>query len=441
MTADRRRFPWASAAAIVGVALLARLVVVFATSPVLSDDVYRYVHDGHLIASQARSPYATPPAEHNPLDLPINNPELGSIYLPVSQAVFGAVAAVSPTERAFRVAFSAIDVVAVALLIAWLASRGASPWWAALYAWHPLAIAEVGNGGHQDAIGLPLLVAALWLGDQALRSASNPANRAAWSAIGCGVALALACLVKPIVLPAALFIAAAGVCAGGLRFAARSAGLAALGGLAVALPLLAWPIALDGGYGSFDATAQRFVTKWAANGSVHPLLESLTGTKAAADLLCAAGLVAVTAALAWAARPGRVVAATAAFFVAALLLSSTVHPWYLLWAMVLLPIAAARPTAATPAPCGLATVVVATTLAWSLVIPLAYTSIPRFAAGGPYQPYLAAVAAEYAVVYAALLISAAVAWVAARAARQKIRTMNDPIGSSDSRLPSPSTLN
>lgn len=441
MTADRRRFPWASAAAIVGLALLARLLVVVTTAPVLSDDVYRYVHDGHLIAAEFRSPYATPPAEHNPLDLPINNPELGSIYLPVSQAVFAAVAAISPTERAFRVAFSAFDAAAVVLLIAWLASRGASPWWAALYAWHPLAIAEVGNAGHQDAIGLPLLIAALWLGDRALRSARDPSHRAAWSAIGCGVALALACLVKPIVLPAALFVAVAGVRAGGLRFAARSVGLAALGGLAVALPLLAWPLALDGGHGSFDATAQRFVAKWAANGSIHPLLESITGTKAAADLLCAAALFLVTAALAWCAKPGRVAAATATFFVAALLLSSTVHPWYLLWALILLPIAATHPTTATPAPRGLATVVLATTLAWSLVVPLAYTSIPRSAAGGPYQPYPWAVAIEYAVVYATLLISAAVAWVAARAARQKMRTMNEATGSSDSRLPSPSILN
>jgi hypothetical protein len=84
------------------------------------------------------------------------------------------------------------------------------------------------------------------------------------------------------------------------------------------------------------------------------------------------------------------------YFLAALLLSSTVHPWYLLWPMALVPLAIGGAGRRV----GVASGVV---LAWSVGVGLAYTAIWRHAAGGPYQPYGWAVGLQYAVVYGTLV--------------------------------------
>ncbi|MEM0915702.1 MAG: hypothetical protein AAGK09_13995 [Planctomycetota bacterium] len=399
-------------------ALLARVAMVWVGPPLLSDDIYRYVHDGYVIAVEGRSPYATAPDDHNPLGLGVNNPELVTIYQPLSQAVFATVASAAADERAFRLAFALVDTVTVALLVGVLWSAGRSVWWAAVYGWHPLVIAEVAWSGHQDALGLGLLVGAVALGERAAR----PGN--GWWAAGCGAALAAACAVKPVALPVAVFVVAAWVRALGWREALRMAGLAVGGGVAMMLPLYLWPLTLTGGYGDLGATVERFVQKWASNGSIHPTLEWLTGAKGTADRVCAALLALATAWLAWRTRPGGVATASIALFLAALLLSSTVHPWYLLWPLVLVPLA----------PGGVASAAV---LVWSVVVALAYTSIHRHAAGGPYQPYLWAVVVEYAAVYVTIAIGVLMAWVG-WVRRQRMRTTNDSIGSSSVRLPSSS---
>ncbi len=346
--------------AILTVAVAARLVVIVATDPRLSDDVWRYIHDGRTLLA-GDNPYRLAPADAmagttgaTPHDAPaeallsrINHPHLVTIYQPASQYVFAVLAAVdrgvgamlgatageapdAAARRAacvFRFGFAAVDVAIVALLL--LALRGAerSPWWAALYAWHPLAISEVAASGHQDVLGILPLIGAL-----VFASPSRDAGRAvhARRAATCAACLAIAVAVKPIVLPLALplFLAWRGQ---------RRAALAFVASLVVLLTLLITPfLVMPGGIAGMLETGRVFAETWSFNGSLHAAAWSLVQDKTWADRLMAGIAGVVLLACLWR-RIGPRTTASAWLF-ALVLCSSTVHPWYLLWVLALVPI-------------------------------------------------------------------------------------------------------
>ncbi|MFW5737984.1 MAG: hypothetical protein ACOCYX_03655, partial [Spirochaetota bacterium] len=93
-----------------------------------------------------------------------------------------------------------------------VASTARSSAWACLYAWHPLAIAEVAGSGHQDAIGIALMLAALAVVWRVAADRSTPHTAPdvdrprprAVDVLSGGVLIGLAALVKPVVVPVAL---------------------------------------------------------------------------------------------------------------------------------------------------------------------------------------------------------------------------------------------
>jgi len=143
------------------VAILARLVLLV-TTPTLSDDVYRYLWEGHLV-SEGVSPYAfvieDPAGDALSIEARTfaNNPSLASPYLPVAHGIFGAAAVVLPSEpwtmQALMVGF---DLVAIAGLATVLARIGLPRHRLLLYAWNPLAIVEIAHGAHLDAMIIAL---------------------------------------------------------------------------------------------------------------------------------------------------------------------------------------------------------------------------------------------------------------------------------------------
>ena len=323
------------------VAGAARVVIVFGTAPQLSDDLYRYVFDGRTLV-RGDNPYAAAPADarvDHPADAAlvkqINNPKLVTIYLPASQYVFALLAVAAGDSfdttacRAFRLGFIALDLLIVAMLLRRLRIEGRSPWWAALYAWHPLALSEIAGSGHQDVLGIAALLAALMLTDS-VRPGSKCEGRALTSRVGlAGSAFAVALAVKPIVLPLALPLA------WGLRDRPR---LVVLGGGAVVLMTVALtaPLALmDGSLGGLFETVRTYVSIWSHNESLHALLAQAIGWSWA-SYLCAAALGAVVLA-AVAGRCDQWHTSTLYLF-ALVLLWRPAHPWYLLWAAALLPL-------------------------------------------------------------------------------------------------------
>lgn len=146
--------------------LVARLVFL-GTEPTLSDDVYRYLWEGHLV-TEGVSPYAFPIDSPEGAQYAIeardlaNNTSLASPYLPVAHAVFGAAAFVLPSEPwTMQLLMVAFDTLAVTMLVRLLAVAGLPRNRALLYWLNPLVIVEVAHGAHLDAMIVGLGLAGL----------------------------------------------------------------------------------------------------------------------------------------------------------------------------------------------------------------------------------------------------------------------------------------
>jgi alpha-1,6-mannosyltransferase len=160
--------------------LLMRLFMVPST-PIIEDDLYRYLWDGAVTASGIN------PYRHAPLDVmdekgnypeqletlagepgstirKINHPQIRAVYPPVAQAVFALVHTVAPWSIvALRVTMLVFDVVAALLLLQLLRRLKLPMAFLIIYWWNPLVVKELINACHMDAIVLPFVVGALML--------------------------------------------------------------------------------------------------------------------------------------------------------------------------------------------------------------------------------------------------------------------------------------
>lgn len=359
---------------IVAGAVLLRLVVL-AGDPGLSDDINRYIWEAEVIA-RGVSPYAHAPdaprlaelrAELPGLHAAVNHPETPAAYPPVVQAL-GLVAsqaarlaggegeAFVPRARLLLRLFAALaDLLVLVPLGALLRARGAPPGRLVVWAWSPLVALEFAGSGHFDALGI-----ALWIA--ALASLFGPGAR---PARGMGL-LAAAAMTK--LLP---------LCS--LPFALRGRGPAARAllawmvaiSLALVLPLLA----LEGGLRATGLAD--YGLRWESSSLCYRFVEAplalvferdgawsdprRLGRAAILALWLGAGLVA------W--RRGLdLVDASWMLLAVFLVLSPTLHPWYLTWAV---PFLALRPRAAW---------------LWLVALaPLSYWVLARWHAEGVWQ--------------------------------------------------------
>lgn len=214
------------------------------TSPRSSSDAYRYVWDGRVQLS-GTSPYRYAPLDDRLADLRdpilfpglasgdllgyttqplptdrsgvlararndprtvINRPQVPTIYPPVAQAWFTAVAAVTPWSwgtRGLQAGSALLAAGVAAALAALLRRRGSDPGRALWWAWCPSVVAEAGNGAHVDVLAAAFVVAALTV----VSLAVGGAGRGRATAVLAGVMTGLATLVKlyPAVVLSSLF--------------------------------------------------------------------------------------------------------------------------------------------------------------------------------------------------------------------------------------------
>ncbi len=386
---------------VIGLRMIALL-----TAPLLSDDLFRYVHEARASRLGLATPYAIAPADLSPppppddgLSARVNHPEVPAAYPPTSQlllaAVIGAGDLIGAPIGTWRAAMIALDLLVV--LVLFRLPRRRQRWAFAWYGLHPIALLEACVGAHLDAVGMALIAGALLL-----------ATRPLWA----GIAVGLASGIKPIAVLAlvglplrsrALLIAAAGVLVGVLvptaPYLAVSAPL--LGGLSeytarweaaptgyavveriVGAPLLSAAAAQrwthlrrgDDGWQVDTAGVVRL-----SSGAPAPPWRSTLIDHHLVGRLAAAGLLAVVVGLLMRRRRRGLERATWAF-AALWWLAPTVHPWYLLW---LLPLAAVLRSRAL--------------WCWGAAMPLTYQAALQFQATGVWDealwPRLVALAA------------------------------------------------
>lgn len=159
----------AALAIIVVVAAVARILAM-GEPPLLSTDVYRYVWDGR-VQGAGINPFRFVPADPALAGLRdgavfpnINRADYArTAYPPVAQMFFFLATRFGDTLDVMRVALVACELGIVGALLVLLRRLERPRALVVAYAWHPLAIWEIANGGHVDALAAMLSVAAVLL--------------------------------------------------------------------------------------------------------------------------------------------------------------------------------------------------------------------------------------------------------------------------------------
>ena len=305
---------------ILGAALVFRLTLWWSPAT-LSDDVFRYIWDGRVQLAGI-NPYLYAPSAPQVAHLrdalypSVNHAAIPTIYPPLAQLFFRAICVFSATPAAFKLALLLCDWGLCLLLAHALVRRGQDPRRVVLYAWNPLPLVEVAGSGHIDALGVLILFAALYA-----------LHNQRWAAAACALAGAFLVKLVPLVLLPTFWRRPR---AAWFNFRKRSALL-----LFPTLGLLAfWPFASAGE--KLATGLLTYVQHWHFNAAAYSLfrfvLQPWDGhAYAHARWLCTAlfALVALGVQIRYR-DPYRAAFATLGAYI---LLSPTVHPWYLLWVL------------------------------------------------------------------------------------------------------------
>ncbi|MGH9388401.1 MAG: hypothetical protein ACRD1Z_02225, partial [Vicinamibacteria bacterium] len=290
-------------AAVLGFAILFR-VTLLSLPP--SDDVHRYVWEGKIQA-HGKNPYAVPPdaPELAPLrdDIwsGINHKNLTAIYPPLMEAIFRFVASISTSVTAMKIAFVAADLFCCLLLVALLHLKRLPVTRVLVYAWNPLVLFEISGRGHNDSAFVLLFLYSVFLGLRGRRPLQ-------------ALALGLATMAKWVSLP---FVAL-------LWRDARWKGLPLF---AAVVLLLLLPYAAAGP--GIVRSLFYFAGEMHFNDSVHAILAVALPWATASRVAGAAAFIGVVV---WVHRRGMDwIDGGLWIFGALILLSPTVHPWYLVW--------------------------------------------------------------------------------------------------------------
>lgn len=299
-----------------GVAIGMRLALLPLT-PELSDDVYRYLWDGHVQLS-GMNPYVHPPAAPEVAELTtpyhrlINNPSVPTIYPPLAQMAFFVIALLGGTIFAAKVLWLAFDLATAWILGKVALATGRDPRLTTLlYLWSPLLVVEVAWSAHLETLGLFALALTIFL-------ARRP--------FGAGVALALAALTK--------FAPGAALPALARRQGWKLGAGFALVGFGLYLPYI-------GAGASLFTGLRTYSEHWWFMKGPFVVLEAVFTNPVDARRTAAAivmGVVAWTTfrrydterALLWVLGSG-------------MILTPTMHPWYILWMLPMAALNASRP--------------------------------------------------------------------------------------------------
>ena len=358
-----------------------RLLLLFAL-PQLSDDVYRFVWDGRLLA-HGYNPYLyqpnqllnTPVAATCGLDESLlrllNSPSYFTVYPPVNQALFGLAAWLSPESLLGNVIWLRIPIVVCEAGSLWLMVKllrwlNMHPNLALLYGLNPLVILELTGNLHAEAIMIFFVILAAWL----LVAYDR------WIASAGALALAIGTKLLPLLL---------------LPLIIRRLGWRK--GLGYALLAGALTMALFAPFASLDLARNVFSSlnlyfqKFEFNASVYYVLRAIGYWVKGYNAIERIGFwlsVTTTLSVLWIAFCWRT--ATSVQLIATLTVyfafATTVHPWY----VTTLVAASAFTRFRYP-------------IVWSALIPLSYFTYHT----QPYEEYLWLTGAEYIVVLGAAL--------------------------------------
>ncbi len=294
--------------------------------PALSDDVYRYMHEGTMVL-EGHNPYVTAPAgappdqRHPEYWKLINNKDVPAAYPPAVQFALVAGVTISPTPLGMKIFFGVCDLLIFVVLWLWLPRIGSKPRLAIVHGFCPLMVLEFAGEGHSDSLAVLFVLLCLFAYAHGRRHVS-----------GAMLAIATAGKLLPLVL---------------LPFVARKKWWVLLPFCVVLSILYArfvWGLAIGDWPGIFHGTV-RYADAWRANDSVFYIfhlgseivLEWLKSAGVQTDLefyphrLAKVPIVlfgSLLLILAWV-RQWPIQKVAAALFMVFVSFTPTMHPWYL----------------------------------------------------------------------------------------------------------------
>jgi len=325
LLAGRDRAAPLDARVVWGVAVLMRLALL-PLDPLLSDDFYRYLWDGHVQMS-GTNPYLFAPSApeveglrtaYHPL---INNPDVPTIYPPLAQIVFLFIAAIGSSVTVMKSIWIAADLATGAVLVRVARATGRPEAVVLLlYLWSPLLVVEIAWSGHLESLGLLMLALAI------LATVRAREKTGGWLPGAAGSALALSALTKfaPAAALPALF---------------RRWGWKAVFGFGATALLLYAPYAIAGD--RLFAGLRTYGEHWWFMKGAFGAIEAVTGDPLVARRLAGVLVICV---IAWTAF-ARFDLERALLWVlgTGMILTPTLHPWYVLWMLPMAALRRARP--------------------------------------------------------------------------------------------------
>ena len=290
--------------ALLWTALAVRAILVF-SEPTLSDDVFRYLWEGK-VAWEGGNPYVHAPS--NPIwdawgpdsiRSRVAHPDVPAIYPPLALWFFGLIGKLAYAPWSAKVVMGVVDALVAFTMARILHRRGRALGPAWLYALHPLGAVESAGSGHMEPLAILCVL-------QAIEAWDKQGEGGGWAVLGMWFKL----------LPAAILP----------RIWRGRPGLI-LAGLFVGA-LSAYPFMSSGENIMTGMTT--YVQHWSFNGALFPLFEwAFAGW--ARPIAMLVGLFCVVRAIRVHVAPERIALWAGGAFV---LLSPTLHPWYVLWVWV-----------------------------------------------------------------------------------------------------------
>lgn len=157
---------------ILGLALMFRLPL-FAQEP--SDDINRYLWEGRML-QEGISPYHYAPddpylaglAKNDPFHARINHPDMPAAYPPFILFMFSLLTSISYSPLVIKLVMIIFDLGAIGFLLLLLDHRHLDRRWSILYAFNPVVLYAFAGQGHFDVIQIFFLIGAICFFDKKL---------------------------------------------------------------------------------------------------------------------------------------------------------------------------------------------------------------------------------------------------------------------------------
>lgn len=288
------------------------------TEPSTSDDYFRYVWEGKMIAN-GYNPYEYAPGDSaltklhsNILPAKVTFKQLTTIYPPAAQLLFTAAYIIGgETPLGLKIIFILAEICTLLLMVKLLRFIGKDTRFVLLYAWLPLPIMEYMINAHIDVAALPLFLAFILF---VLKEKPVPA----------GIMFALCFLMKSyavFALPLLLYKIS-------FKKVLRFIPVAAVIIIAAYVPFL-------NQRHSLTDMLSTYLVNWEFNGSFYNLFKLITLDGIKLRMICLALLAVSALYVSFAVKLPMYKLTWIYICVAAC--TTTVYPWYLGWLAVLLP--------------------------------------------------------------------------------------------------------